>query len=356
MATFSPAGPQSPQAPAPAIALPFLPACLPAPRAGVAGARPAPDGRGLVPLPQRSPRDQALTLAAAGFPGLNLDQSRERAAVARQTAELELGRVGLAYLRAERSAGAPPLEQLHAVADQLRQLYQARIKFAHAELTGPVSLALLLVDDQERPLAYDPAMREALAQQVTLRATWLADQIASHLTGALVCFDEPFLDALDSPFGPLDWEDGIDLLARTLADAPAPRGLCVARNPSWEQVLALPVELVFFDAFEHGAGLIKAAEAVAAFLKRGGALGWGIVPNDPVAIAQERVEILARRFESTVEYLAAAGGIAPEWIVRAALISTSGSLAQLDPQLALQAAALCGEVSAHLRAAYRLDQ
>lgn len=353
MGSFSATGQQHHAAPQ-RTSLPLAPACQPAPRPGAPLARGAAP-RGLTPLPQRAARELALALSAAGFPGFTLDQSHEQGAVSRQTAEGELSRVGLAYLRGERSAGAPPPEQAAAVADMLRQLEQQRVKAARAELTGPVSLALQVVDDQERPLAYEPALREALAQQVTLRATWLHDQISAHLGAAVVCLDEPFLDALDSPFAPLDWGDGVDLLARTLADLPAPHGLCVAGTPNWQALLALPVDVVFFDAYEHGAGLIQAASAVAGYLDRGGALGWGLVPADAGALAQERAETLARRFESSVEYLAAAGGLDAARIRGAALISTSGGLAHLPPQQAAQAVALCGEVAAHLRAKYQLD-
>jgi hypothetical protein len=288
-----------------------------------------------------------------GFPSLVFEH--ERGVVTRQAAELELGRVGLAYLRDERAAGAPPPEQQSAIAEQLRHLEHARAPIARAEISGPLSLALQIVDDQERPLAYDPAMREALAQQLTLRAAWLSEQISSHLGAAMVCLDEPFLDALSSPFAPLDYDEGFALLARTLAEAPAPRGLCVSGQTNWATVLALPADIIFFDAYEHEAGLIQAASAVAGYLDRGGTLGWGLVPNDPATLTQERVETLARRFESAVEYLAAAGSILPERIRGAALISTSGSLAHLPPPQAAQAAALCGEVSAHLRAKYQLD-
>ncbi|HMQ30774.1 MAG TPA: hypothetical protein PKD53_08590 [Chloroflexaceae bacterium] len=357
MATPRPAGPPPEASPRPRLALPFAPACLPAPRAGTPVGWRSPAAPRLAPLPQRAPRELPLPLAAAGFPGLSLDQGR--GVVARQAAERDLGRVGLAYLRAERAAGAPPAEQAAGVADALRQLDQAThagLRGARAELAGPVSLALQLVDEQERPLAYEPALREALVQQVALRAAWLHDQLSAHGGAALVCLDEPFLEALGSPFAPLDYADGADLLAQALGDAPAPRGLCVAGTPSWPAVLALPADVIFFDAYEHGAGLIQAAGAVSAFLERGGALGWGVVPTEPAALAQERAATLARRFESNVEFLAAAGGIDPTLIRGAALISTSGGLAHLPPPLASQAAALCGEVSALLRAKYQLDQ
>lgn len=335
-------------------ALPFAPACRPAPRVGAPGGGRSAGERGLATLTQRGPRESPLMLAVAGFPGVILEH--DRPAAIRQPTEIELGRIGLAYLRGERAAGAPPHEHVVAVVEMLRQLEQVRARFAGAELTGPVSLSLQLVDEQERPLAYTPALREALAQQLVLRATWLHDQISVHLGGALICLDEPFLDALASPFAPLDEADGLALLAQTLDDLPTPCGLCVAGLPNWEAILSLPVDVVYFDAYGHRPGLLQSASAVVDYLARGGILAWGLVPTDAAALANERAEALAHRFESAVAYLAADGGIEPAQIRAAALISTSGSLAHLPLDLAAHAAALCGELAAHLRALYQLDQ
>lgn len=350
MATLRPPKPLAGARPA----LPFEAACRPAPRAGAPAGWRGAVRPGLAPLPQRAPRELPFALAAAGFPGLTLE--RERGSVVSGAAERELGRVGLAYLRGERAAGAPPPEQAAAVAELVRQLEQPRGAVVRAEISGPISLALQLVDEHERPLAYDPAMREALAQHVSLRAAWLREQIGAHAGAAVICLDEPFLDATASPFSPIDEADGVALLAQTLADTPPPRGLCLPGTPNWAAILALPADLIFFDAYEHGAGLIQAAGAVAGYLERGGVIAWGVVPNEPAALAQEQAETLARRFESTVEYLAAASGVDPERIRAAALISTSGGLAHLPPALASQAAALCGDVSSHLRAKYQLEQ
>ncbi len=334
--------------------LSFTPACLPAPRGGAPTTRLGAAAGGLVPLTQRAPRERALALTAAGFPGLTLDREHERAIVDNQAAEHELGRVGLAYLQAERAAGMPPPDQVAAVTEMLRHLDPARPQLTRAELLGPVSLALQIVDEQEQPSAYNPPMREALSQHLALRAAWLCEHIATHAGGAVIWLDEPFLDALNSPFCPLDWEAGLGLLARSLADLPAPRGLCLVGTTNWADVLALPVDVIGFDAYEHGAGLIRAAGAVAGFLERGGVIAWGIVPADAAALAQERVETLVGRFESTVEYLAAAGNLSAAHLRAAALISTNGSLAHLAPELATRAATLCREVSAYLRTRHQL--
>jgi hypothetical protein len=85
------------------------------------------------------------------------------------------------------------------------------------EVLGPISLALQVVDERDRPLAYDPAMREALLQHLVQRIGWHYRQLSAigpeHV---LICLYEPFLNALDSPLCPLTWEDGAELLDRVL--------------------------------------------------------------------------------------------------------------------------------------------
>ncbi len=331
----------------------YTAACLPVPRVGALRSGHTSSATGMASLRQRSPAESGLILSVAGFPGLKLDSERECACLSRSLSERELNLLGLAYLRAERLAGAPPPEQASALSEQIRQF--ERTARTHAELTGPVSLALQIVDCEERPLAYDPALREALSQHVIMRAGWLHDELNLGTGGALVCFDEPFLDALDSPFCPLERDEGFALLTRALAETPGPRGLCVAGTPDWADLLTLPADVIFFDAYEQSAALIHAAPAVCAYIERGGALGWGIVPNDAGALGQERAETLAQRMTSSVGFLTDAGGMAPEQILAAALVSTSGRLAHLPAEIAAHAVALCDAVAAQLRAHYGLS-
>lgn len=306
-------------------------------------------------LPQRGFRESPLAQAAAGFPGLTLDAERERAAVEREAAERGANRLALAYLRGELSAGALPADQSAGLTELLRQIDPARRPRAlKSETLGPISLSLLLTDEHERPLAYDAALRETLLQHLALRVAWQRQQISVHGEAALICLDEPFLDALGSPLCPLDWEDGAELLDRLIGSADAPCALATSGPVNWGAVLARPVALVLFDAYEHSAGLIQAAGPAASFLERGGCIGWGIVPADPAALAQERPETLAGRFERMVEYLAATSGAALERILAASLITTGGSLAQLTVEGAEHALRTCAAVSRLVREKYGL--
>lgn len=295
-------------------------------------------------------------MAAAGFPGLALDLDHERGVVVPAETERQLDALGLAYLRADHEAGELPLEQTAALGDLLRQAEQRHVRGCYLELSGPVSLGLQIVDERERPLAYDAPLREALAQQLALRGVWLHQHVSLSLGTVVIGLDEPFLEALDSPFCPLDWEEGGALLARSLVELPAPRALCVAGAPNWAAVLALPVDCVFFDAYAQSAGLIHAASAVAGYLDRGGRLAWGIVPSDAQLLAQERAETLAHRFMSSVAYLAAAGDIALEKLLMSAFISTSSRLGHLPPDVASHAVHCCTEVATWLRQHYQLEE
>lgn len=339
-----------------AVASSFVPTCLPAPRAGVPDSG-SPGGlsQSLVALAQRGPRTSAFTLVVAGFPGLRFETDHERAVVERQHAEAGLDRVALAYLRGDRAAGGPPGEYLATLGEQLRNAERSRPRVLKAELTGPLSQALQIVDEHERPMAYDPAFCEALAQHTVLRTRWLHDQLAMAGAGALVCLDEPFLDALNSPFCPLDWEEGIDLLARTLQEVPGQRGLCTTNPPDWKTLVELPVEVVFFNACEHSTGLIAAGAAIGGWLERGGVLGWGIVPAEAAALAAGQVESLTRRFVAGVEALAAVSGLSCARIASQALISTSGTIAHLPAAQASHAATLCAAVAAAVRSAYGFE-
>ncbi|MCX7791271.1 MAG: hypothetical protein N2378_11575 [Chloroflexaceae bacterium] len=336
----------------------FVPACLPAPRAGLPSARPSAPGAAtpMVTLGQRGTHANPFALSLAGFPGLTFVGEPDRAIVERQGAEMSLDRLALAYLRGERAAGTPPGEYQAAIHEQVRSVEPARPRIIKVELTGPVSLALLAVDEHERPLAYDPALREALGQHVALRARWLHEQLAMAGAAPLLCLDETFLEALYSPFCPLDWDEGADLLARTLAEIPGWRGLCVAETVRWAELLELPTDLIIFDAVRREAELVRAANAIGQFLERGGSLGWGIVPGELPEPVEQWQGLLTQRFIGAIEQMAAASGMAAEAIASRSLISTCGALGHLPADQATRAATLCAEIAAAARAHFGLDQ
>ncbi len=342
------------------MSLAFAPTCLPLLRGGLPHAN-AHDALALVAattpaipawpaLYGRSFRERPLAQAAAGFPGVTIDPAYERISVDHAAAEIGLDRLGLSYLRAEPGVGALPADYAAGLGELLRLVghgHQARA--LKAEALGPVSLALQLTDEDDRPLAYDQPLRESLLHHLALRVAWHYEQLSTYVSHAIICLDEPFLDALHLPLCPLDYDEGMEMLARLLADMPGCRGLAVRGAVDWEHLLDLPVDLVLFDAYEHGAELIEAAQTVAKFLDRGGILGWGVVPTDPDLLAQETPDLLAHRVEQAVDNLAQAGGLERQRILDAALITSTQSLATLSIDGAEHALQLSAATSHLLR-------
>jgi hypothetical protein len=122
----------------------------------------------------------------------------------------------------------------------------------------------------------------------------------------------------------------------------------------WTQVLRTSVELIIADVYEHGAALVKATEALAAFVDREGIVGFGIVPADADQLSRATPEGLAAHVTRLLND-AGAAGIAPERLVRQALITTNAPLGHLEQSSAEHALRLISDVSTLLRAQYKLE-
>ncbi|NJN15288.1 MAG: hypothetical protein HC822_02800 [Oscillochloris sp.] len=340
------------------MTLTLTPACLPLLRGGLphrsateaieAMLAATPEIPAWPSLPALSYRESVVAQAAYGLPGALIDADRERVFIERSLAEQGVAQVGLAYLRGDDVFGALPDEYATGLDVLLAHPDEAdEIQALKGELLGPVSLSLLLSDDQAKPLAYDTALREMVLQHTGLRMRWIADQLKTRCDQVLICLDEPFLDALNNPLCPLDWADGAEMLQRAAEAAPVGCGLIVGPGAQWEYILPLPFQVLVFDAFEHGADMLPAAGLLAGFLERGGWLAWGLIPADPLVNAHERPEMLAERFVALVTRLAEAAQVDVERISGASLITNATSLHSFIPADALSALQCC-TATAHL--------
>lgn len=345
--------------------LAFAPACLPVLRGGLphASAQEAvalvasatPDLPAWPAVPGRSFRETLLVQAAAGFPGLTIDPAYERISVDHAAAEIGLDRLGLAYLRGEPGLGALSAEHASGLGELLRLLgHGHKARALKGEMLGPVSLALQLTDEEDRPLAYDPALREALLHHLALRVAWHYEQLSTYTDHVIFCLDEPFLDALKMPICPIEADEGFDMLGRLLTDMPGCRGVCVDGAVDWGSLLLTPVDLVMFDAYAYADELLRSAAPLHAFFERGGLLGWGVVPADPDVLQAESAEALARRVEQAAEQLAAASGLDLQGILESALITSSADLSTLSVGAAEAALRMCAAVAQLLREAHGL--
>lgn len=315
-------------------------------------------------LPQRSFFEQDFIQSVVGFPGLVVEDEGRHMYVDRTIAERDLNQLSLAYLKHTPAFGALGDD----VAAGLRETLRIPAGWfegvaIRSQMLGPISLSLKIVDEQQRALAYDPMLLEALSHHLSLRTAWFQQQLASQTNDMIVCLDEPFLDVFLSPFAPFDWQRGLDLLELVFDGFTGCRGIAIGTvgtiekkrgTPvAWAPILETSIDLLSFDVYNHQELLLDAADVLPGFLERPGYLIWGIVPNDADMLEEETTETLEARFQTLLRTLNEAG-ISHSQLLPASLISTSGSLAHLPVATAERALQLCANLAVRLRKAYGL--
>lgn len=312
-------------------------------------------------LPKRLLSEHRFIRSISGFPGLVVDNQTETLYVDRTKAEQDIDRISLAYLTNTIARGALNSNSSSGLIELLtvpRGWFEGVAISTY--LIGPISLGLYLTDEQQRSLMYDPILLEAITQLLALRVAWVSAQLANLTDNCIICLEEPFFDAINSPFFPIDWDRSIELLEMVFAGIQGCRGISLGdpRFPGeqaspvyWAPLLNTSVDMLAFNVYSHSDTLVDGASILADFLNRPGFLIWGLVPTSEEALAVETVDTLARWFHVVLERLVIAG-LSREQILQASLISTSGSLAHLSIHSAERALQLCSDVSQRLRLVY----
>ncbi len=308
-------------------------------------------------LPRRRYREAPLVQAAVGLPGLVVDETARRMVVSRDAVAQEIDRLALAYLEGNSGYAALGDDSAAGLWEMLRQRDSVRGALAlKGQCMGPISVALQLTDEQQRPLIYDDMLFDALVQLLRLRLAWQERQLRDLNPVTVICIDEPFLESLGQPFLPLDWDEARERIATVFADVRGCRGIYAAGVPDWGEVLELEaIDLIIADVAHHSAALVGAAESLGAFLQRGGVVGLGLAPSEPDELANATAAALLQRLDRLLEQFAAAG-LEPEQVLRQAVITPAGPLGWLEPAEAEQALRLTSEVAAALRARLGMEE
>lgn len=306
-------------------------------------------------LPKLSFREQSLVQSTVRFPGLVTDAVGRRVYVDRDLAEREIDRLALAYLESDSTYAALTNDDAVGLSELLRQSETLRgARVVKGQILGPISLAAQLTDERQRPLLYDNVLFEALVQHLRLRVMWQEARLIEVADATIICLDEPFLDIVGLAFVPLDWDDVRVQIDEVLSGIVGCKAIMAGGAVDWSQVLRTSVELIIADVYEHSDALVKATDALAAFVDRDGIVGLGIVPSDADQLSRATPESLAARVTSLLND-ANTAGITPERLARQALITTNAPLGHLEQATAEHALRLIGNVSTLLRVQYQLE-
>jgi methionine synthase II (cobalamin-independent) len=303
-------------------------------------------------FPKRSFLEGMILQFSQGFPNLKWDEKKQTAWV--DTAQgfdqevdrfygwLEEGALEPFKIEEDFAKGIGFLEAL-ASTD-----YPKRIRYIKGQITGPITFGLALVDEEQRPIFYEPTLREILIKHLSSKARWMEKRFNDLFPGVktIIFFDEPSLSSFGSAFSGLNWEEVTVSLNECFDAVNGLTGVHCCGNTDWSLLLSTNLDILSFDAYGYLETLALYPKELRTFLERGGILAWGIAPTSE-AILKEDVQSLVTRFKKGVDILAKKG-IDPTLLQRA-IITPSCGTASLSIPLAEKVCQLTAEVSKRLR-------
>jgi hypothetical protein len=112
--------------------------------------------------------------------------------------------------------------------------------------------------------------------------------------------------------------------------------------------VALPFDILSFDAADHLDSVTTQGEAIASFVSEGGLVAWGAIPNDDRALGLT-VEEAGRRVLAGAEALEHTGAVSVDEVLTSSLVSPACGTGALPVDVAERCFRLGAETSAWLR-------
>jgi len=226
--------------------------------------------------------------------------------------------------------------------------YSKNLRYIKGQITGPVTFGLALADAEQRPIFYEPTLREILIKHLSSKARWMEERFHQLLPGAktIVSFDEPSLSSFGSAFSGLNREEVIASLNECFDAVNGFTAVHCCGNTDWSVLLSTDLDILSFDAYGYMETLALYPKELGKFLERGGLLAWGIVPTSEEI---EKVDSgsLVERFKAGIHDLCQKG-VDPT-LLQDVIITPSCGTASLPIPLAEKVCRITAEVSRRLR-------
>ncbi len=300
-------------------------------------------------LPKRSQKENMYLQFSEGFPGITLEENKiyiDRS----QNFDQVLEQFYLDYIDNNADKYAISAEYAAGLYALLAGK-PSMAKMVKGQITGPISWGLSVTDRQHRGILYDNILSDVIAKFLKLKAMWQEKVLKEICAETIIFVDEPYLASLGSAFVSVPNEQVITSLKEVFSGISGLKGVHCCGGADWSFILSLPLDILSFDAYNYGDSLTLYTTEVKSFLKQGGTIAWGIVPNDEEILAKESVASLQDRLGEIIAPLTR-NGIPFKQIVRQGLLTPSCGLGLLSPEASLQALELLAELSERIRKKY----
>ncbi len=182
------------------------------------------------------------------------------------------------------------------------------------QVMGPISFGLTVTDQDLRASLYNEMMADALVKNMSMNSRWQVRQLKTVAENVILFVDEPYMASFGSAFISLSREQALGYMNEVYAavhSEGALVGVHCCGNTDWGLLLASDADILNLDAYSFIENLALYPTELRTFLDRGGAVCWGIVPNNE-QILNETPQSLAERMRAGFKLIsdrAAARGV-----------------------------------------------
>ncbi|MFC2024171.1 methionine synthase [Chloroflexota bacterium] len=303
-------------------------------------------------LPRRSFREHMCVQYSEGFPGVVVNMGDERIFV-ESSGDLAgpLEEFYTAYMENN-------IDKYPTSADYATGLYDllntANLspQGVKGQITGPVTWGMTVTHQDRRAIIYDETFSDVVAKFLRLKASWQEKELRRISKNTLIFVDEPYMSAFGSVGCLLTREQIISLLEEVFQGLSGLKGIHCCGNTDWSILLETSADIISFDAYNYAPSLALYLTAVRGFLAKGGAIAWGIIPNNAEALAHETAASLQDRLEEAMSPFTR-HGVRHQDLITQGLLTPACGLALMAPGETEQVFELLVNLSARIRKRYR---
>lgn len=309
-------------------------------------------------LPRRDFRENIYTQYAPTLPGAVLIEEKEKAIIDTSAADFDAALEGFYQAVLDDNMDAFALHPEYAQGFYvLRDALKASpTQYAKGQVMSPISFGLTVTDQDGRACLYNDVYVDVLVKHMSMNARWQFQQLKNVSEHVILFVDEPYMASFGSAYISLSREQVIawlDEVYEALHAEGAITGTHCCGNTDWGVLLDTQVDILNLDAYDYIDNLALYPVELREFLDRGGAICWGLIPNNN-HIFHETPRLLADKLQNGIRLIsekAARRGVTirPDEFAPRSLLAPSCGLGPATVEIADRAFDILVETGAILR-------
>ena len=258
-------------------------------------------------LPRRDFRENIYTQYAPTLPGAVVLEDKEKAIIDFNAADFDAALETFYQAVIDENIDAFALhpdyaQGFYALQEALRQ---NPTQYAKGQVMGPISFGLTVTDRDGRACLYNDVYVDVLIKHMSWNARWQVKQLQKVSENIILFVDEPYMASFGSAYVSLGKEQVIawlDEVYETLHIEGAITGTHCCGNTDWGVLLDTQVDILNLDAYDYIENLALYPVELRKFLDRGGAICWGLIPNNN-HIFHETPRLLADKLRNGIRLI-----------------------------------------------------